>query len=260
MKIYIASVVVLTLGICNIGYTQTFDGLRVSLKGGAVYSQITNLETTILSEPFFINYTLKNNRKFGFTGGFGINWEIKNSIVAVSLDAIYAQQAAELVFNNYQKDFNYNMQFNYQYLNFPLLVKVYPFEKSHDGLHGFTVGAGVQAGLNLASENIVYSSGGSGRLPAFGSDLAEQQQLRNVLKGKNNFGVLFHIGYEIFNPGINIELRYVLGLTDVVATQVNSYNFIENKNVNNTLQFTIGWDFLSTYPKKSVLFVRQPKS
>lgn len=239
---------------------QTVDGLRVGLKGGAVYSGIGALQTTILSEPFFTNYTLNNNRKWGFTAGFGINWELKNTIASLNLDVLYSQQGSELAFNNLEKDFNYTLQFNYRYLNFPLMLKLYPFEKVHDGLHGFNVGVGPQLGLNLTPEKINYISGGTGKLPAFGSDLEQQQQLRNVLKGKNNLGLNFQLGYEFVGLGLNLEARYHYGLTDIVHTEANAYNFIENKNTNNTIQFTLGWEFMSSYPKKRVLLIKKPRS
>ena len=57
--------------------------------------------------------------------------------------------------------------------------------------------SGPQIGINLSPENIVYTSGGPGKLPAFGTDLQQQQQIRNVLKGKNNFGINFHLGYDL---------------------------------------------------------------
>jgi opacity protein-like surface antigen len=241
-------------------HAQTFDGVRISLKGGALYAGINDLETTILSEPFFLNYSLNKEQKVGYTGGFGVNWELKSSILALNLDVLYARQGSDLVFENFEKNFNYRMQFNYQYLNFPLLIKVYPFEKVHDGLHGLNVGAGPQFGLNLSPQNIIYTSEGPGKLPAFGTDLEQQQQLRNVLKGQNNFGLNFHLGYEIAGAGINFDLEYHYGLTDVVRTEANAYNFIENKNTNNTIQFTLGWEFLSTYPKKPVLILKKPRS
>lgn len=244
----------------NHAFAQTVDGLRFSIKAGALYSGINDLETTILSEPFFTNYTLNKAKKLGFMGGFGVNWELKNTIASLNLDVLYSQQSSDLLFNNSERDFNYKMQFNYRYLNLPLMIKVYPFEKVHDGLHGFNVGIGPQLGLNLTPNNIIYTSGGSGKLPAFGTDLEQQQQLRNVLKGKNNFGVNFQLGYEFVGIGLNLELRYHYGLTDNVQTETNAYNFIENKNTNNAIQFTLSWEFLSTYPKKRVIIIKKPRS
>lgn len=244
----------------NLAHAQTFDGVRISVKGGALYSGINDLETTILSEPFFVNYSLKNEKKIGYTGGLGINWELKKSIASLNLDILYAQQGSDLDFNNMEKDFNYKIQFNYRYLKFPLMVKVYPFEKVYDGLHGFNIGVGPQLGLNLTPDRIIYTSDGPGKLPAFGSDLEQQQQLRNVLKGKNNFGVNFHLGYDFVGAGLNLELQYHYGLTDIVQTEANAFNFIENRNTNNTIQFTLGWELLSSYPKKRVIIIKKPRS
>lgn len=246
--------------VSNFANAQRFDGVRLSIKGGANYSEINDLETTILSEPFFLNYTLNKKQKTGFTAGVCVNWELKNTIASINLDVLYSQQGSDLLFNNIEKDFNYKMQFNYRYINLPLLIKIYPFERRHDGLHGLNIGVGPQVGINIAPENIIYTSGGSGKMPAFGTDLEQQQQLRNVLKGQNYAGVTAHLGYEIRGAGLNIEVRYYYGLTDVVKTEVNAYNFIENKNTNKSIQFTLGWEFFSSYPKKSVLIIRKPRS
>ncbi len=259
-KRYFTAIPILFISFINTLYGQTFDGVRISLKGGILNSTIKGLETTVLSEPFFLNYTLSNKKVTGFTGGFGINYEIKNSIASINLDVLYAQQGTELLFNNTEKNFNYRMQFNYSYINFPILLKLYPFEKSQDGLHGINVGVGPQIGINLSPENIVYTSGGPGKLPAFGTDLQQQQQIRNVLKGKNNFGINFHLGYDFRGRGFNVDLQYHYGLTDVVRTEANAYNFIENKNTNQVIRLCLSWELFSSYPKKSVLIIRNPRS
>lgn len=239
---------------------QTFDGVRIGLKGGALFSEISNLETTILSEPFFLNYSLEREKRRGYTGGIGIIWELKNSITALQLDILYAQQGSDLIFSNFEKDFNYKMEFKYQYLNFPLLLKLYPFEKVNHGLHGINIGVGPRLGLNLNPYNIIYTSSGTGKLSDFGTDSQQEQQLRNVLKGQNQFGLDFHFGIEIKGAGLNLDFRYYHGLSDVVQTEFNPYNFIETSNRSKAFQLTLAWEFFSSYPKKSLLILRKPKS
>lgn len=228
-------------------YAQENEDARLfayGLKAGVTRSSISNLETTILSEPYFLNYTLNPQTTIGWAGGGFLIYRFY-SPVSLHAEIMYSQQGSDLVFNNIEKDFNYKMQFGYQYLNVLALVKLYPFSSRHDEREwrGPNVSAGPQVGFNVTPQNIKYTSGGSGRLAAFGSDLEQQQQLRNVLKGKNDFGFVCGLGYEFRKFGLTVDARYQLTLTDAVETQANSYNFIENKNTKTSFQFSIGWDF-----------------
>jgi hypothetical protein len=230
------------------------DGYSMyGLKAGATLSGISNLQTTILSEPYFLNYTLNAQKRYGWTAGIFYNYRFQNPFISIETDLGYAQEGSDIVFNNLEKDFNYRMQFKYQYINLAGILKFYPWGDRFDnematernGIAGFYVGAGPQAGFNVAAQNIVYTSGGKGRLAAFGSDLDQQQQLRNVLKGKTNFGFSFGLGYEFSALKLSVDAKYFLGLTDVTGTQSNQYNFIENKNTSSCFMLVLGWDFSS---------------
>lgn len=225
--------------------------LNYGMKAGLNRSFVSGLQTTILSEPYFINYTLEGKPKFGGAAGAFLNYRFKDAL-ALQTDVMYSQQGSDLLFNNIQKDFHYKTQFNYQFVNISGQIKMYPLaltdvarNNQESFLYGFFVGVGPQWGLNVAPENIKYTSGGAGRLESFGSDLQQQQQLRNVLKGRTNFGASLAMGYEMdrTNWGLVFEVRYFAGVSDVLETQANSYNFIENKNRINYLQFTVGFDF-----------------
>jgi outer membrane protein with beta-barrel domain len=219
------------------------NNLSYGLKGGGTYSMTDNLETTILSEPYYLDYSLVKKWKTGFTAGGFVDYNIENSVVVLSLDLTYASQGSELYFNNQAKSFHYTMDFNYQYINFLPQVKFYPFTNYDETYqHGFYAAVGMQIGLNVAPEGITYKSGGPGYLPAFGSDLEQQQQLRNVLKGKTDAGPSIGIGWRTAT-GWSFEGRFFYGITDVVETEANSYNFIENKNSNKVAQLTVAYDF-----------------
>lgn len=237
-------VVILLLVTCNLTAQYHEDDDRFigyGPKAGITCSSISNLETTILSEPYFLNYTLKSHQRTGYTGGFFFNFRFQQKLLAIQSEIAYSQQGGDLLFNNLEKDFNYKMQFHYQYIIGNSMFKVYPLkDKGH--FDGINLGAGPQIGLNVAANNIIYTSGGSGRLNAFGTDLDQQQQLRNVLKGKTNFGFLFQLGYEFWKIDLTVDLRYYVGMTDVLTTEANNYNFIENKNTNRSFFFTLGWD------------------
>ncbi|MFT3932825.1 MAG: outer membrane beta-barrel protein [Chitinophagaceae bacterium] len=223
--------------------------LNYGLRSAFNYSTITGLGTTILSEPYFINYSMKEKNRYGW-GLLGfINYRAIDAL-ALEMEIGYSQQGGDLNFNNYEKDFNYRMQFKYQYLNLHGRLKLYPFNlidaaanNEQPFKNGLFIAGGLQVGANLGNDNIVYTSGGTGRMAAFGSDLDQQQQIRNVIKGGTNAGACFAAGFEFPDCGVAIDFRYYFSLTDVVKTQANSYNFIETTNTNKVLQFTISYDF-----------------
>jgi hypothetical protein len=237
---------IMSLFVTSASYAQSSDEKTVNygMKAGAIYSSISGLETTILSEANFKNYTLKMKPRYGWSAGMFLNYRLEHKVLGLQTEITYAQQGSDLLFDNFEKDFNYKMQFDYQFLNIAGLLKVYPWGGSEqNGLNGLNVGVGPQLGLNVAPQNIIYTSWGPGKRPEFGPDLLQQQQLRNVLKGKTNFGFTVGLGYEFKNFGLTLDTRYQMAITDAVETQSNSYNFIENKNTNQTFQFSVGWDF-----------------
>ncbi|MCD4698254.1 MAG: hypothetical protein K8S16_18670, partial [Bacteroidales bacterium] len=74
----------------------------------------------------------------------------------------------------------------------------------------------------------------------FGPDIRIQQQMRDVLKGRNNFCVGISTGYD-FPFGLSIDARFYYGVSDVMETEVNNFNFIENNNSSQTFQITLGY-------------------
>lgn len=219
------------------------NGFAFGLMAGGTMSKTKALETTILSEPFFLNYTLKPYAKYGGTAAFFASYRPgsnRNETFGGQVEVSYSQQGSKLKFNNSEKDFHYDMQFRYQYINVAALAKIYPFnDTGEDWRSGFNIEAGFQFGFNVAHENITYVSGGPGYLQSFGTDLEQQQQLRNVLKGNNATAAVGGLCYEF--PRVVISARYLFGLNDVTETLPNSYNFIENKNKNYTAQLTIAF-------------------
>lgn len=201
-------------------------------KAGANRSTISNLSTIILSEPYFINYSMKESSRNGFHLGIFYEYKLENELWGFQSELLYAQQGGNVEFNNYEKDFNYKMEFAYQYLNIAVLAKWFPW-------HGpVSLGAGPFLGINVAPNNIKYKSWGAGKEPAFGSDLQQQQQLRNVLTGKHNFGLAMDLGYDI-NNWIKVGGRYYYSATNAVETQANSYNFISVKNTNTVWELSV---------------------
>jgi hypothetical protein len=201
-------------------------------KVGANRSTISNLSTIILSEPYFLNYSIKESSRNGFHLGIFYEYKLENELWGFQSELMYAQQGGNVEFNNYEKDFNYKMEFAYQYLNIAVLAKWFPW-------HGpVSLGAGPFLGINVAPNNIKYKSWGAGKEAAFGTDLQQQQQLRNVLTGKHNFGLALDLGYDI-NNWIKVGGRYYYNATNAVETQANSYNFISVKNTNTVWELSV---------------------
>lgn len=205
-------------------------------------SSIKNLDATIMSEPFFLNYSLKKKQVSCFGVNGFMNFMLTDWGLSLNVELGYAQQGSQLDFRDSAKDFNYKMGFKYKYINLAPSIRWYPFSSSNgdDGnpnnkefFKGAYLFGGVQLGTQLDPEAITYESWGAGALPAFGPDLEQENQLRTVLKGKMNLGVIAGIGYEFYYPiPFSINIRHHWGLSDVVETLPNSYNFIPNKNRN----------------------------
>ena len=212
---------------------------------GGNYSWIDGLDRTILSEPFFLEYSLKKKQRTGINAGIFINYRDENfasNLLGIHVELGYSQQGSDLNFKNFQKDFTYRIQFKYNYINLNALLKYYiaDYDNAYQMLPHLNAFAGMRVGINTTPSNIIYTSGGTGYEPAFGSDLAQQQQLQNVLKGKSSVGLVFGVGYEA--RFFSIDARYNHGLNDVVETKSNSYNFIENHNANSFFQFTLAYN------------------
>jgi hypothetical protein len=203
-------------------------------KGGANYSKVTNLSTIILSEPYFINYSISESGRTGWHLGIFYEYKFEDAPLGFQSEIQYSRQGGNVDFSNHEKDFNYKMEFAYQYLNIVGLAKWFP------GQGKFSFGAGPFLGINVASRNIKYKSWGAGKEEAFGTDLQQQQQLQNVLRGKNNFGLAVDVGFDL-NKYIKFGARYYLSATNTVETQANSYNFITAKNNNSVIELSVAF-------------------
>ena len=99
-----------------------------------------------------------------------------------------------------------------------------------------------QVGFNLTPNNLFYTSNGE---DMYGPDLETQQLMRNVIKGRTNVSLGFGLGYQFLNM-IYVDARYYLGVSDIIETMPNNYNFKEVKNNSWGVQLTVGWAIVST--------------
>jgi hypothetical protein len=211
------------------------------ISAGINNSIINDLEYTILSEPFFLNYNLDTAKVTGITIVGFLNYRVFfNNHVGLQLDFAYSKQGSDLNFKNNERNFDYKIQFKYEYLNINPSIKIYgsDYGGRFSVLEHLNATAGLRFGFNLCPSNIFYRSGGSGySITNFGTDLNQQQQLRNVLKGNSNVGWFFGFGYEIANFSLDVKWNHTFN--DVVETLANSYNFKENDNRNDFFQITL---------------------
>jgi hypothetical protein len=201
---------------------------QFGFKAGTVYSNITDLSKTLVSESYYTGYTFENYNKWGFTGGIFLNYKFEETISAIYSEISYSRLGNRLHYSDVQ-GLDYDFTVKYEYLNWELWYKAYII----GGLH---VGIGSRLGFNLTPGALYYSSNGEDR---FGPDIRIQQQMRDVLKGRTNFSAAVGAGFEIPN-GLCIDVRYYYGISDVMETEVNNFHFIENKNLSRAIQVTLG--------------------
>jgi hypothetical protein len=229
-------------GLLLIGFHTTTRGQEYDFgfKAGVNYSKISNLSTIILSEPYFINYSIAETGRTGWHLGIYYDYNLEDKRLGFQSEIMYARHGGNVEFSNYERDFHYKMEFAYQYINLVGLAKWFPFEKS------VALGAGPFLGINVATRNLKYTSWGEGKEEAFGTDLQQQQQLRNVLRGKNNFGLAVDASWLI-KDAVKVNGRFYWSATSAVETQANSYNFIATKNNNTVFEFSVGFNMSSFF-------------
>lgn len=208
---------------------QYSSNIMFGAKVGANYSGISNTGAMLVSESYYSGYSLKEKDRFAGTAGIFVNYKFDGTIMAIQPELCYSRSSGALNYSDIN-NLNYNVDFNYDNIRLSFLAKAYPFA-------GFNIMVGPSLGYNLTPSGIFYTSNGES---IYGPDLNTQQQLRNVLKGRPDFGIIAGIGYE-FYFGLSVEASYTFGMSDVIETQINGYRFIENSNKAHSVQLTVGW-------------------
>lgn len=223
-------ILLLALGLAaNLGAQPEDDTWFYGFKAGATRHQISNLRTTIIPDVFpEETYQTEDVSQLGFAGGLFFYHRFYKSRFAVQPEILFASRGGDFHYTD-NRDLDYTISLQYQYVSLGSLVKVYPAGGLHFGL-------GAQVAFNVATDNLTYTS----NMPELGPDLQIQQSLREVLVGSNDINLLGQVGYD-FNFGLQLEARYVLGLSDVLETRANGFNFIENSNRGSGFQITLGW-------------------
>jgi len=233
----------------------------LGFKVGAVYSGINNIGNMIYPEDFFDpgSYHLKTQNVFGAVAGIFLHVNVPDTWLSLQPEVLFSMQGTRFLYDDIG-GLNYRLNFNYNYLSAGLLLKAHL-----EGLttwEGFSLRAGPRIGFVLNPSALNYTSNGSEL--GYGPDITEQQNLRSVLKGRMDVSIGVGLAYEfsiskIGLYGMSIEAMYYFGVSDVIETQVNSYNFVEKSNFSNSIQLTIGYTLDMTMPRSYYKNKRQEK-
>lgn len=212
-------------------HAQNDTNITYGLKLGGIYSKISNLPESIKGrDNSFDNSILETKGGFGVEGGFFLNCKLYDTRVAIQPELLYRQSSQTVNYiDTAGKKFELGL--NYSYLQIGALYKVYPYE-------GLNLGFGAFYGINLSPNNITYTSNDSGGI----FDVATRQFYQDGLDGADDFSLAFAIGYEL-RKSIHFDLRYYLGVKDVVKSNASSFQFIENQNISSVISFSLGYSF-----------------
>lgn len=217
------------LPVAWLGAQPESDVWFYGFKAGVNRHQIQDVSTTIIPDVFPTEtYTTEMVPSLGFTGGVILYHRFYDSRFAVQPEILFSSRSSDFNYTDI-RDLEYSVRFGYQYVSLGGVIKLYPAA-------GISFGIGAQAAFNVATDQLKYTS----NMPELGPDLQIQQSLREVLIGSNDINLLLQAGYD-FNFGLMVEARYVLGLSDLLETRANGFNFIENKNRGSGFQITLGW-------------------
>jgi hypothetical protein len=200
-----------------------------------LHNGISNIPQAIIPDIYSENtYKTTNIKKFGFTGG--VNAEFRpRDYFAVGSGVSFSKRAGGYQYEDIE-GLEYDMNFNYWYTGLDIYTKLI-FKGAYAKL-------GFQTSLNIQSENIRYQHSPE---TLYGSSLAVQQELRQVLKGKPDMGFVGGLGYEYefqeTKNGMFIDVSYYYGLGDIIQTNANGYGFIDTDNRVQSAQVTLGFLF-----------------
>jgi len=196
---------------------------------GISYSTIGEVQTTLI-RPIFPESTFStiSVKSLGPVFGGFIYYKFKDSKLAIQPEISFAKQGGGFSYEDIE-GLQYDLGFNYSYLNLNPTLKFYT-------VHGLNVSVGVLMGIITDRSALTYTS----NQPDLGPDLQIQQSLRQVLKGNNNVAITLGVGYD--TPfGLNLNAKWVYGISDAIETLANGFYFIENKNPSNSFQITLGY-------------------
>ena len=196
---------------------------------GATYSSINEIQTSLI-RPIFPteSFNAVHLRNLGFTAGASVYYRFKKSKFAIQPEIAYSDLGGRFYYEDIE-DFNYTIDFTYNYLSIFPKVKYYL-------AGGLNLTVAPQLNLVINKSRLTYVS----NQPDVGPDLQIQQSLRQVLKGNSIASFSAGIGYDL-PMGLYTHFSYILGISDSIETLANGFYFIENVNRVSAYKFTIGY-------------------
>lgn len=167
---------------------------------------------------------------YGIEGGFFLNCKLYDTRVAIQPEILFRQSAQTVDYHDITGK-KFELGLNFSYLEIGALYKVYPYE-------GLNLGFGAFYGISLSPNNITYKSNEAGGM----YDVATRQFYQDGLDGADDFSLCFALGYEL-HKSIHFDLRYYLGVKDVVKSNASTFQFIENQNKSGVVSFSLGYSF-----------------
>lgn len=205
---------------------------------GATYSKMNGIERSIIPDGIYQGYSTKEKSNIGISGGLFLNWKYTDKNLSLQPELWYSGQKVDFEYSDV-KGLNYNLRFNYHYLNAGFLLKYYPIE-------GLYVGAGPYFSFNLSKDNLTYTSNGGELMSQtevyFEPDAVVQKTLKESFTGKDYFHLAFALGYELGN-GLSIGARYQMGFADAMETLDNGHRFRNTPNKVGAISLHIGYRF-----------------
>jgi len=212
-------------------YGQNETNITYGLKLGGIYSKISNLPESIKGrDNTFDNSVMESKGMYGLEGGFFMNCKLYDTRVAIQPEILFRQSGATVNYHDTTgKEFELGL--HYAYLEIGALYKVYPYE-------GLNLGFGAFYGISLSPNDVTYTSNEAGGQ----YDVATRQFYIDGLEGAGDFSLCFAIGYEL-QQSIHFDMRYYLGVKDVINSNASSFQFIENQNRSSVFCLSIGYSF-----------------
>ncbi|EKT3958276.1 PorT family protein [Flavobacterium psychrophilum] len=215
---------------CFLSYSQIRETFTYGLKIGGLQSTIGNLPEMITGrDNSLAKFTLVNKEVFGIEGGLFLNYKLPNTRVAIQAELLYRKSGDKVSYDNLSTGKSYELSFNYSYLTLGAIYKIYP-------LAGLNAGVGAFYSKNITPSDLEYKSNEYDGL----YDTEYRQFYRDAILGKDDFSLAFSLGYEV-EPGLHFDVRYYLGLSDVVSNKTPSFQFIENNNRTSIISICLGY-------------------
>ena len=212
-------------------YSQNESNITYGLKLGALHSEFSNLPESIKGRDNTVdNSVMKSKGAYGFEGGFFVNCKLSGTRVAIQPEILFRQSGVTVNYHDVVgKEFELGLQ--YFYLQLGASYRVYPYK-------GLNLGFGAFYSVNVSPHNISYTSNEANGF----YDIEIRQFYQDGLRGTDDFSLCFALGYEL-RQSIHFDLRYYLGVKDMVESTASSFKFIENQNKSSTVCFSIAYSF-----------------